>query len=404
VFAILFALTILLSPPHLNIFSRDMVLFWLAGRTVAIYHLNPYIVPPLAYPPDIATTLLAHFSSAPMNLSYSSISTSGPVGIDISILISLLGQGQVANTLLSFRMLGLLLHLGNALFIWLILRKGKPELSIPALVLYAWNPLFLLLGVAQMHLELVSIFFVLLTIYFLQRDAHVLSWFFLLLAALINLVCLLLLPLFLYMIMRKTRFLVPVEQFLVWLALLLLSPLVFMLAYLPYWHGWGWHGLATSMSLVFFPTHPLNSLDGLLLAFPFPPTISKFFNPVYWCAVLLGFLGLFLLFSCWLADTIDWLLACASWLLLIFLILQPLYWPWYMLLPLALVLCSSRGKTLLLSILLLAGSLFSYYCWLRELIWPGQALLVLALPCLAWGWYMFFTSTWELTIGKDENA
>ncbi len=157
------------------------------------------------------------------------------------------------------------------------------------------------------------------------------------------------------------------------------------------------------MSLVFFPTHPLNSLDGLLLAFPFPPTISKFFNPIYWCDVLLGFLGLFLLFSLWLADTVDWLLVCASWLLLIFLILQPLYWPWYMLLPLTLALCASRGKTLLLAILLLVGSLFSYYCWLRELTWPGQALFILGFPCLAWGWYMFFTSTWELTLGKEEE-
>ena len=42
-FAMLFALTMLVSPPHLDIFSRDMVLSWFAGRMVVIYHVNPYI-------------------------------------------------------------------------------------------------------------------------------------------------------------------------------------------------------------------------------------------------------------------------------------------------------------------------------------------------------------------------
>jgi hypothetical protein len=408
-FTALFALTMLVSPPHLDIFSRDMLLSWLAGRMVIIYHVNPYTVAPTAYPQDVATTLLttllAHLPSDTMSLSSSPVVPTGPVGIDIGILVSLFGQGQLTRTLLGFRILGLLLHLGNALFIWFIVRLSKPELSVPALVLYAWNPLFLLLGVAQLHQELITSFFILLAIYFLQRDANVLSWFFLLLAVLINLLCLLLLPLFLCMIMRKTRFLVLEEQLLLWLALFLLPLVVFALAYLPYWEGWGWNGLVTNLSLVFFPSHPVNSLDAMLLALPFPTTILKFFSPVYWCGVLLAFLGLFVLLSFWLADTVDWLLLCAGWLLLIFLIFQPLYWPWYMFLPLTLILCSAHGKTLLLVILLLAGALVSYYCWSRGLHWPGQGILVLGLPCLVWGWCMFFISTWKMTQRKaDELA
>lgn len=397
-FAALFALTILLSPPHLDIFSRDMLLSWLAGRMVVVYHVNPYIVASTAYPHDVATTLLATLPPDLTNLP----DTSGPVAIDLGILVSLLGHDQLATTVLSFRILGLLLHLGNALLIWLILRRSKPEMSIPGLVLYAWNPLFLLLGVAQMHQELVIVFFVLLTIYFLQRDACVLSWFFLLLAALTNPICLLLLPLFWRMIMRKTRFLASRERFFLWLALLLLSPIVLVLAYLPYWDGWGWNGLVTTMSLVFLPSHALNSLDSLLLSLPFLMAIAKLFNPVYWSEALLGFMGLFLLCSCWLADTVDGLLLCASWLLFIFLIFQPLYWPWYMLLPLTLVLCSAHGRTLLLAIFLLIGALFSYYCWSRVLDWDGQAILVLGLPCLLWGWCMLFLAAWQMMLRKEE--
>ncbi len=403
-FAACFALTILISPPHLDIFSRDMVLSWLAGRMVVIYHVNPYIMTPAAYPQDVATRLLVHFPPDTISLSSSPVGTTGPVGIDIGVLVSLLGRDQIAHTLLSFRIVGLLLHLGNALFIWLILRRNKPEQSISALVLYAWNPLFLLLGVAQIHQELATIFFVLLAIYFLQRDASVLSWFFLLLALLINTLCLLVLPLFLCMIMCKTRFLVLGEQFFLWLALLVLPPIVFGLAYLPYWDGWAWNGLISNMALTFFPPHPLNSLDAMLLKLPLPQAILKLFNPVYWCSVLLGFLGLFLLFSFWLADTIDLLLVCASWVLLIFLTFQPLYWPWYVLLPLALILCSAHGKTLLLGIFLLIGALVNYYCWSSGLHWDGQAILVLGSPCLLWGWCMFFISTWKMTQRREELA
>src|SRR5262249_23919024 len=229
-FAMLFGLTMLISPPHLDVFSRDMVLSWLAARMVVIYHVNPYLMAPTAYPHDVATVLLSHLPPDVTILSYSPVGTSGPVGIDLSILVSLFGQGQLANTLLGFRIVSLVLHLANALLIWSILRRGKPEMSLVGLVLYAWNPLFLLLGVAQMHQELVIVFFILLAVYFLQRDASVLGWFFLLLAVLVNSICLLLLPIFFLMIVKKMRFAMLREQVLLWLTLLVLSPIVFVLA------------------------------------------------------------------------------------------------------------------------------------------------------------------------------
>jgi hypothetical protein len=400
-FGMLFALTMLVSPPHLNIFSQDMLLSWSSGRMVIIYHVNPYTVAPVVYPHDIATTLLTFYHSDATNLSLTSISTSGPVGIDIALLVSLPGQNQIANTLLSFRVMGLVLYLGNALFIWLILQRSKPEMCVPALVFYAWNPLFLLLGVAQTHQVLIVIFFVLLAIYFLQRDANVLSWFFLLLALLVNFVCLLLFPIFLRMIMRKTRFLVIGEKLLLWLTLLLLSLVVFVLAYLPYWNGWGWHGLVTNIVLIFLPSHAQNSFDSMLRALPLSQAVLNIINPIYWGEVLLGFVGLFFLFIFWLADTVDWLLLSASWLLLIFVILLPVYWPWYMLLPLALVVCSAHSKTLLLAIFLLLGALLGYYYWFRDLTWQGQAIFVLGFPCLLWGWSVFFISTWQMRRAKE---
>jgi hypothetical protein len=204
------------------------------------------------------------------------------------------------------------------------------------------------------------------------------------------------------MIVKKMRFAMLREQVFLWLTLLVLSPIVFVLAYLPYWDGWGWNGLVANLALVFVPLHPLNSFDALLLDLSLPRNISTLFNPVYWSGALLGCIGLLLLFSFWLTDTVEWFLLCAGWLLLIFFILHPLYWPWFLLLPFAVVLCAAHGRTLLLAIFLLIGAFFSYYCWLRGFTWKEQGILTIGLPCLVWGWCVFLMSTWRMTRAKEK--
>ena len=402
ILAAIFALALVFSPPHLDINARDFLLSWLAGRVMVVYHANPFVLAPLAYPHDLATTLLVSLPANAVDLAHAPVSMGGPLAVDTASLLSLLGRGQLATTLLTFRLLGLLLHLGNALLIWLIVYKRKPEMALLALVLYAWNPLCLLLGVVQVHLELMALFFVLLAIYCMLHETLVLGWFFFLLAVLMHLLFLLLIPLYAGMIVRNVRFMKIGERLLICFMIILLSLAVPVLACLPFWANGGWLGLVNALKAVFLPLQALNSLDALLLGFSLPASLLHFFNPLYCSVAALVLVGLFLFFALWLTNTIDWLLLCMAWVFLLLLVLQPLYWSWYILVPLALVLCTTHEKTLLLGVFLLLGALVSYYCWLRALNWPGQVLLTVALPCLLWGWCMFFAVTWRMTRAQEE--
>jgi hypothetical protein len=91
----------------------------------------------------------------------------------------------------------LIFYIANAVLIWGILAKLRPEKSISGVILFAWNPLVLLLGVSEAYYEIVVITFLLLAALLFQRRSFLLSWVFLLFATLLNVFCLLLLPFFL---------------------------------------------------------------------------------------------------------------------------------------------------------------------------------------------------------------
>jgi hypothetical protein len=92
------------------------------------------------------------------------------------------------------------------------------------------------------------------------------------------------------------------------------------------------------------------------------------------------------------------------WIFLLLAILMPVYWPWYVLVSLALALCCARDGTVNLTVLLSLGALLGYYCWLLQPVWPGQALLTVGLPLVVWGWVLFFTSTWRRTRARGAAA
>ncbi len=400
-FTVLFSITMFCSPTGAGVFSRDMLLSGLYGRMVVIYHVNPYTVAPANFPHDIMQVLLA---SIPGNGAKLPIPTSGPVWIDISILVSLVAHDTIAGMVIGFRLIGVLAHLGNALLIWSILAKLKPETRVAATLLYAWNPLVLLLAISQVHQEVVLIFFVLLAIHFLGRDGLLLAWFFVLLAALVNLSCLLLLPLFLRLLLHRTRFMRWGWYTLWWLGLITLSLLVIVLAYIPYWQDGGGSGLLSALVQTFWQDSALNSLNAAILTLPFRSVtaLSWLLSPSHWSVFMLLVLALFMLFALWLVDTLEYLLFCCCWMLLLFVALQPIYWPWYVLPPLALALCCAHRKIIMLAILLLCGALAGYYYWLWHPAWQGQGLVTIGIPFLLWGWLLFFTSTWRMT--RPEEA
>src|SRR5579883_2837799 len=120
-------------------------------------HLNPYVVHP---PAGLFAGLVPH------NLG---VAPYGPLWMDVTLPVALFAHNSAASALVSFRLIGFIVHLANAVLIWSILARLKPEYRVAGTLLYAWNPLVLLLVVGVMQQELVAVLFVLFSIFCYQR-------------------------------------------------------------------------------------------------------------------------------------------------------------------------------------------------------------------------------------------
>jgi hypothetical protein len=392
----LFGLIFFFAPVVNDAMSRDMLLYAFYGRMVVFYHINPYAVLPSVYPNDPLYDIL---TSTATRVGLPSAVAYGPVWLDCSLLVTIFARQSIANILIGFRLIGLAAHLINVVLLWTLLTRIKPEARIASTLLYAWNPLVLVLGVSQMHLDIVLVLLLLLAVIFFERDSLLLCWVFALLAMLVNILFLPLLPLCLRLIEQKLRFLHAGFRWLWYVGMLAISALILVLSYAPYWDRWGWEGLYTALAQTFWQQSAINSLDAALLKLPvqLPGPLLWVMAPAHWAIGVLIVVGIFLLFSLWLANTLELTLFCTGWLALLLILLLPTYWPWYLIVPLTLALSSTNRGTTFLTILLSLGALLCYYWWQYPTVWEGQALSTIGLPLVIWGWVQFFTSAWHMT-------
>lgn len=393
-FALLFGLIFVFVPGGI---SQETLLSGLYGRSILVYHVNPYLASSalLTRDPLYHALLPGSFVSPP----------GGPLWLDLTVPMAWLTQGNPAAVLLGSRAAALGLHLLNALLLWGILARLKPEARLTGTILYAWNPAILLLGVGEVQADLAVAFLLLVGVFFLQRRSPLLSWICCLLAALINPLCILLLPLFLRALAREINAQSRGRRVLWWLLLLLLSALVVVLAYAPYWAGLGIGGIALRLRDVFWQSSAQNSLLASLSKLPLVswPPLAWLLTPHHWLLLPALVIGGLLLLGLWIVDTLELALLFGSWIFLALVILMPVNIPWLILLPLILALASSSRRTGLLAHLLTVGALLAYCLAYWPAHWSGQALVTIGLPMLIWGWTLFFLSTWQLAHHEDEE-
>src|SRR5439155_11940089 len=115
------------------------------------------------------------------------------------------------------------------------------------------------------------------------------------------------------------------------------------LAYAPYWQGWGITGILKSLREAFLQDKAINSLDAALINLPIklPPALDWLIEPHHWTIFAAITVGCILLLGMWLADNVELVVLFSSWVMLALLVLLPVYWPWYTILPLGLALCSA---------------------------------------------------------------
>ncbi|MBI3379785.1 hypothetical protein HY029_03465 [Candidatus Gottesmanbacteria bacterium] len=160
------------------------------ARIVTIYHQNPYIHSALDFPSDLWTRFM-HWTHRTYPY--------GPIWLLITLPFSFLGFGKFVLTLFNFKFLFTLFHLGNVYFIYKILTKLNPKLSLLGTALYAFNPVVLIESLVSPHNEVAMLFFLLLGIYFISSGKNsAMSILNLLLSAGIKFATIILLPLFLF--------------------------------------------------------------------------------------------------------------------------------------------------------------------------------------------------------------
>ncbi len=377
------------------VMSQDIFLYATYGRMASFFNINPFALSPTA---NVTGLFQAYFLDKGLGVAHY-----GPLWIDLTIPVVFVARANVLNILFGFRLLGFFFYIANAMLIWAILAKLKPEMRLSGVILFAWNPVVLLLGISEVHYEIVVITFLLLGALFFQRRAFLFSWVLMLLATLLNVFCLLLIPLFLKLLWKETRGMRGGRRFMWWLVLISLSVVIVVLAFAPYARGLGFMGIVSNVVGTFLQANAIHSLDAAILYLPmgFPLFLSWLATPYHW-TILAGItIGILLLFGLWLADTLELFLLFSSWIFLALTVLLPLHWPWYMLLPLALAIVSTSRYTILLAILLTMGAALEYYFLLWPKVWPNLALVTIGLPLLIWGWILFFTATWLMARPKE---
>ncbi len=138
-------------------FSHDIFNYLFDARIVTKYQQNPYFAKALDYPQDLWIRFM-HWTHRTYPY--------GPVWLFMTLPFSFLGFGKFVLTLVNFKLLFLLCHLGNLFFINKIVKKVNPKYTQQALFFYAFNPLIIIESVVSPHNEVMMLFFLLTAIYY----------------------------------------------------------------------------------------------------------------------------------------------------------------------------------------------------------------------------------------------
>jgi len=181
-------------------FSHDIFNYMFDAKIVTYYHLSPYEYKALDFPDDSWTRFM-HWTHRYYPY--------GPLWIVLTIPISLLGLGKFTLTLLSFKIMFAIFHLGNIYLIKKILEKfEKPRLIksklLSAVTFYALNPLILVESLVSPHNEILMLFFLLLAIYLaFNNRGYLLSFLSLIASTGIKFLTAITLPVFIFVWQKK---------------------------------------------------------------------------------------------------------------------------------------------------------------------------------------------------------
>lgn len=225
------ALTVLLCalltmiPP---LVSKDTFSNIFYGKIAAHYHDNPYLVTPQRFAGD---ELMAYTS---LNWKNTAI-VYGPLHTYFSMLLNLIAGRSITSNIFVFKGAMAFFHVINVLLIWFILGSIAPRRQRWGTMIYAWNPISLIIGVGGGHNDLMMMALVLAGLFFLLKDKRWPGYILLVFSVFIKYVSVILvIALIIHFLYQRDRWRDRLHDLILYAAVFLL---IAVILFLPFWAG-----------------------------------------------------------------------------------------------------------------------------------------------------------------------
>ncbi len=378
-FPIVFNVAFLFTPPTLSI---DLLSYISHGYIETTMGGNPLVEPSSSVAGTPLGTELLRYGWRPVHPA----SPYGPAWTRVEASAAR-SFDDARSQMVVLKLVVVAASLGTALLIWSILGRVRPELRLLGTLAYLWNPMIVMELAGDGHNDAVMVFFVLLGL-FLTIERRVVGGIVATsLGALTKYVPILFLPLQIAWMWRTrpstSRFAGRV------LAGAAVAALLTVGLYAGYWEG---SDTWTGVRLAGRPgsTGSTQTMIIELLSRIVSPASVESFVPILAVLGLIAYVGYQ---ARTIADGRDLLTGCAALALVYLLFISPSYWPWYAVLPVALLALVPTGPSLLVLLAVSLGSrlaapldlLFVHELLSRRVFFALTWILGLGIPMLAWG-------------------
>jgi alpha-1,6-mannosyltransferase len=341
-FPVVFNVLWILSSPSLSI---DLLSYVSHGYIGSVQGANPYVVPSSAVAATAIGPELAAHGWRPVH----PVSPYGPAWTYLEVGVVALFQGVRAQ-MVALKLVVVVFSLGSAALLWRTLGRVRRKQQLLGTLAYLWNPVMVVELAGEGHNDAVMVFFVLLALALTVQHRAVPGIAAMSLGALTKYVPLLLVPLQAVYLWRTggdpRRF--TVQVVLAGAIGLVLAVLLFI----PFWAGFNTlEGLWMSGQVGNTGSTPTVAKG--LLSLVMPPELSR---PLVSVLVVVGFATYLGAQARSVRDPRSLLLACAAVSTVYLLFASPNYYPWYAVLPVALLALVPDGLALQLLVAVSLGS------------------------------------------------
>jgi alpha-1,6-mannosyltransferase len=339
---VLFNIVLILLPPSLSI---DLLSYISHGYIGSVQHANPYVVPSSAVASTAIGPELASYGWRPVH----PMSPYGPVWTHLEVGVAALFQGVRAQ-LVMLKLIVVMFSLGSAALIWLILARVRPEHQLLGTLAYLWNPVIVVELAGEGHNDAVMVFFVVFALALTVQHRALPGIAAMSLGVLTKYLPVLLVPLqavYQWRTRGSTRkFTAQV------VAGAAMVSVLAVLLFIPFWVGFNTlDGIWLSGQVG--NTGSTQTVATELVSLIISPGVAR---PLVSVLAVVGFAIYLGAQAASVTDARSLLLACAGVSAVYLLLVSPTYWPWYAVMPVALLALVPEGLSLGLLVTVSLGS------------------------------------------------